>query len=485
VTSDARANLMRLNPSRASRFASVGLAVVLLALAGFAIWNAARTSSSIEAADDASLLSQAYQDARTFVRAEDFWATEYLLQLGPEADYLDPAVLRREHARAAASLEGALTTIARLGGDLDRALVPGLRARHARSLRATHALFDAVDAHEPRRALAIELHQVDQLFPPLEARVEREAAEHRATAERLLLATDRRSQTALVVVPIVFVVGLALVGVFWGVQRASARRVEAVRRADLERVEVQNQRLRELDRLKDEFVASVSHELRTPLTSIRGYLELVRDGEAGPLTDEQQEFLRVVDRNADRLLRVVSDLLFVAQVDAGKLTVELEPLDLAELARETADIARPAAEAKGVELRLETGPVPPLDGDRARLGQLLDNLVSNAVKFTPRGGRVVVRTAGLDDGALLAVEDTGIGVAPADRDRLFERFYRTRAATEQAIQGTGLGLSIARAIVDAHGGTIGVESESGRGSTFRVVLPLAQARPAEQLPAAA
>jgi signal transduction histidine kinase len=342
-----------------------------------------------------------------------------------------------------------------------------------------------VDAREPRRALAIELHQVDQLFPPLEVRVEREAAEHRATAERLLLATDRRSQAALVVVPIVFVVGLALVGVFWGVQRTSARRVEAVRRADLERVEVQNQRLRELDRLKDEFVASVSHELRTPLTSIRGYLELVRDGEAGPLTDEQQEFLGVVDRNADRLLRVVSDLLFVAQVDAGKLAVELEPLDLAELARETADVARPAAEAKGVELRLETAPVPPLDGDRARLGQLLDNLVSNAVKFTPSGGRVVVRTAGLDDGALLAVEDTGIGVAPADRDRLFERFYRTRAATEQAIQGTGLGLSIARAIVDAHGGTIGVESESGRGSTFRVVLPLGQARPAEQLPAAA
>ena len=142
-----------------------------------------------EAADDASLLSQAYQDARTFVRAEDFWATEYLLQLGPEADFLDPAALRREHARAAASLEGAHHDRA-----ARRRPRPRSRARPPRLTREVLAerrmpFFDAVDAREPRRALAIELHQVDQLFLPLEMRVEREAAEHRATAERL--ACDR------------------------------------------------------------------------------------------------------------------------------------------------------------------------------------------------------------------------------------------------------------------------------------------------------
>jgi len=233
----------------------------------------------------------------------------------------------------------------------------------------------------------------------------------------------------------------------------------------------QNDRLRELDRLKDEFVALVSHELRTPLTSIAGYLELVMEDET--LGDESRRFLDVVDRNSTRLLRLVSDLLFVAQIESGRLTLELGQANVQLLALESVEALRPAAERGSVELRLDAAPVPPLQGDAARLGQLLDNLVSNAVKFTPPGGRVVVALGASGDNVVLAVSDTGMGVPSAEQRRLFDRFFRASSAQERAIEGTGLGLTIARAIVEAHGGSIDFTSVEGVGTTFRVQLPLA------------
>jgi PAS domain S-box-containing protein len=234
----------------------------------------------------------------------------------------------------------------------------------------------------------------------------------------------------------------------------------------------QNERLRELDRLKDEFIALVSHELRTPLTSIRGYTELLLDGEAGDLTDDQRRFLGVVERNSHRLLHLVGDLLFLAQVEAGKLVLDVGAVDLGAVASESVETARPQAEAKEITLTLATGPVPLVAGDRARIAQLLDNLVSNALKFTPEQGRVDVRVRALDNQAILEVRDSGMGIPADEQEFLFERFFRTTTATEQAIQGTGLGLAISKAIVEAHSGRITVASEQGAGTTFRVALPL-------------
>jgi signal transduction histidine kinase len=233
-----------------------------------------------------------------------------------------------------------------------------------------------------------------------------------------------------------------------------------------------NDQLRELDRLKDDFVASVSHELRTPLTSIRGYLELVLDGEAGALRDEQREFLSIVDRNADRLLHVVGDLLFVAQVEAGRIALEAGPTDVEEVVRQAADAARPAATEKGIELELDVDGIGELTADRARLAQVLDNLISNAVKFTPAGGRVAVRSSRDGDIAILEVSDTGMGISEEDQEKLFQRFFRADSATAQAIQGTGLGLAIVKAIIEAHDGAISVVSAPGKGTTFRVELPI-------------
>jgi signal transduction histidine kinase/CHASE3 domain sensor protein len=236
---------------------------------------------------------------------------------------------------------------------------------------------------------------------------------------------------------------------------------------------------REAERMKDEFSALVSHELRTPLTSIIGYLELLRsDAEADgddPAARQRAQFLAVVDRNARRLLRLVGDLLFVAQVEAGSLSLDEGDVDLDAVARESVEAAEPRARAGGVELTLESEPVPVVRGDRDRLAQALDNLVSNAIKFTPDGGRVTVRLMRDDDRAVLEVQDTGIGISQPDLERLFQRFFRTQRATSAAIPGVGLGLTIAQAIVHGHDGHISVQSMDGQGTTFRMELPLHRA----------
>jgi PAS domain S-box-containing protein len=247
--------------------------------------------------------------------------------------------------------------------------------------------------------------------------------------------------------------------------------MEQERESLLAALEKQNEQLRALDRLKDEFVALVSHELRTPLTSIIGYLDLVLDGEGGPLTAEQVGFLEVIRRNSDRLIRLVGDLLFVAQVDAGKLSIERVPVDLEQLARDCIEAARPRASDKEVELRLKARKAGPIEGDRVRLAQLLDNLVSNAIKFTPAGGRVDVAVIRRNDRVVVTVADTGIGIAEQEQRRLFERFFRSETVARLAIQGTGLGLTIAKAIAEAHGGRITVRSAEGAGTTFEVDLP--------------
>jgi signal transduction histidine kinase len=232
----------------------------------------------------------------------------------------------------------------------------------------------------------------------------------------------------------------------------------------------QNERLRELDRLKDEFIAAVSHELRTPLTSIIGYIELLEEeGADGPNTGR---FAEVIGRNADQLLRLVGDLLFLSRMRSGKLALELQGIDLAEIAAEAVAEVRPDAQLKQIDVVLSTAPVPLFAADPGRIGQLLGTLLSNAVKFTGTGGQVEVRTGVADGQAVLTVADTGMGIPAADLDRIFERFYRTASATRQVIPGTGLGLAIATAIADAHNGAITVASTEGQGSTFTVRLPL-------------
>lgn len=251
-------------------------------------------------------------------------------------------------------------------------------------------------------------------------------------------------------------------------QRTALRTLARAAMAQLD-LHKQNRELRELDRLKDEFVAGVSHELRTPLTSIRGYVETLLEEEAGPLTADQQRFLRIADRNVARLLKLVGDLLFIAQVSAGRLELEPAAADLGELLRETADHVRPTASANDIELVVDA---PSIEArvDPSRIAQLFDNLASNAVKFTPAGGRVELTLVHTGDGALLTVSDSGIGVPADEVPALFDRFMR--ASNASGIPGTGLGLAISKTIAEAHGGSIAVRSEEGKGTTFEVRIPV-------------
>jgi len=222
--------------------------------------------------------------------------------------------------------------------------------------------------------------------------------------------------------------------------------------------------------VKEEFVASVSHELRTPLTSIHGFTSLVL--ERDDLPDEVVHQLGVVVRNVDRLDRLVADLLQTAQVQSGLMHLDRERTDIAALVRQSLEAARPAVESAGLSL---TSRVPErllATVDPQRFSQVVDNLVSNAVKYTPPGGRVAVDLSVTDARVELVVVDTGIGISVRDRNHVFSRFFRTRNAAQRSIQGIGLGLSITKAIVDSHGGRIEVESDEGDGSTFRVRLPL-------------
>jgi signal transduction histidine kinase len=230
---------------------------------------------------------------------------------------------------------------------------------------------------------------------------------------------------------------------------------------------------RETQRMRDEFVATVSHELRTPLTAIDGWLHVLLSEEPGPLTEDQRRFLNTVKRNSARLMRLVGHLLLSQQLESGRLELELGEVDVAELAREAVELISASATEKGIELDAQLdGPVV-VHGDQGRLAQLLGNLLANAVKFTPAGGRVSISARAEAGTCRIAVSDTGVGIPEGERDRLFQRFYRASSATRNGISGTGLGLSISKAIAESHGGSISVAGAHGPGTTFVVELPLA------------
>lgn len=238
---------------------------------------------------------------------------------------------------------------------------------------------------------------------------------------------------------------------------------------------------RHVDRLRDALVATVSHELRTPLTSIIGYLELIGTGPDG-LGAEDAGYIEVVGRNAIRLQHMVEDLLFLAQLDAGSFSLDLADADLVELAGEAIEAARPAAEAKNVMLTLEHDQRAIVSVDANRIGQALDNLISNAIKFTPAGGSVRLLIEDSDASYALRVTDTGYGIPASEQERLFERFFRSTTATANNVPGTGLGLTIAKTIIDRHRGLISFDSIEGEGTTFTISLPKRSAQRDEQAP---
>ncbi len=239
----------------------------------------------------------------------------------------------------------------------------------------------------------------------------------------------------------------------------------------------------EVERLKNEFISTVSHELRTPMTSIKGYADLLHLGMAGGLTDTQQEFLKIIKSNADRLTALVNDILDISRIETGRMRLTIESLDLGELVSQAVILFQEQYRDKGVTLTWEEPEgLPQIRGDAARVTQVLNNLLANAWQYTPQGGRVTVSVRPMDGALQVDVEDTGIGISPGDVGRIFDRFYRADHPVVQEAEGTGLGLSIVKMFVEMLGGEIWVESRIDVGSRFSFTLPLSSTELPEPIP---
>jgi signal transduction histidine kinase len=230
-------------------------------------------------------------------------------------------------------------------------------------------------------------------------------------------------------------------------------------------------RLRQLDRMKDSFLATVSHELRTPLATIRGYLEILREDEVDGETSSR--FLTVMERNSDRLLRLIEELLQAARQTDEMERLDLAELDLADLTHQVIIGCRPLADHKQVKISDRTVKPSPARGDAKRLSQALNHLVVNAIKFTGPGGEITVDSKSNDGEPMLIITDTGVGIADDEMPHVFDRFYRSASADVMAVQGPGLGLAVVKSIIEAHHGSVQLESEPSVGTTVRLILPRA------------
>lgn len=252
----------------------------------------------------------------------------------------------------------------------------------------------------------------------------------------------------------------------------------AIERARLlDQLEQRNQELERISRLKSQFLANMSHELRTPMNSIIGYSQLILDGLDGPLNEAQARDLEKVVRSAEDLLRLINDILDLSKIEAGRLDLKLESLDVAEVLRSAVETVSPLARAKRLELCLEVADdLPQVRADGTRLRQIVLNLLSNAVKFTEIGG-ITVRAWPEDGQMVISVADTGIGIPPEAQEYIFDEFRQVDGSTTRKYGGTGLGLAIARKLVMLQGGNLWLRSEPGRGSEFFVSLPFVAATP--------
>jgi signal transduction histidine kinase len=250
----------------------------------------------------------------------------------------------------------------------------------------------------------------------------------------------------------------------------------------LNEIAARNLQLEEASKMKSQFLASMSHELRTPLNSILGFSEVLRDGLAGELTEQQKDYVTDIFSSGSHLLALINDILDLSKVEAGKMTLDLEPMQAMGLLQAGLQVVREKAQVRGLRMITEVGDeLPEAWLDARKVKQILYNLISNAVKFTPDGGEIHVaahrvgrETVPHGDFAEyleLAVTDTGIGISSADQARLFEPFTQIDSAMARRYEGTGLGLAMVKRLAELHGGTVGLQSAPGQGSTFTVWLP--------------
>lgn len=248
-----------------------------------------------------------------------------------------------------------------------------------------------------------------------------------------------------------------------------------------DQLEKANQELRRIDAIKSEFVSVASHELRTPLAAIKNAIQLILQGKTGEITETQAKFLSMADRNINRLINIINDLLNLSRIESGRMTMKLESLPLKPLLDTVVASLRPQTETKSIKIEVELAePSPFIYADREKVEQILTNLIGNAIKFTSEGGTIRLRaepyqedkSTNSPDKIAISVEDNGIGIPPEHLDKIFEKFHQVDGSLHRSVGGTGLGLAITKGLVEAHQGKIWVKSQVGKGSIFTFTLPL-------------
>jgi two-component system phosphate regulon sensor histidine kinase PhoR len=229
---------------------------------------------------------------------------------------------------------------------------------------------------------------------------------------------------------------------------------------------------KQLDQMKSDFVNMVAHELRSPLVSIRQLNSVLVEGLAGPLEEKQQDFVNRGMKKIDGLLELINDLLDVAKIEAGKYVQRQVPTDIGKIIEETVALMEERAKEKGIDLTCSCNDLKPVQADPKNIEEIFNNLISNAINYSPEGGRVTITAHGFGENMEIRVEDTGVGISPEELPKIFDKFYRVKHPKTREVVGTGLGLAIVKGVVEAHHGTIDVESFVDKGTTFRILLPV-------------
>jgi signal transduction histidine kinase len=229
---------------------------------------------------------------------------------------------------------------------------------------------------------------------------------------------------------------------------------------------------KQLDQMKSDFVNMVAHELRSPLVAMRQLNSVLLDGLAGPMEEKHRDFVSRGTKKIDTLLDLIKDLLDVAKIEAGKFVQHRVPTDLRQVLRELTTLMEPRAKSQGIELTCVLEDLQLIHADPKSMEEIFGNLVSNAINYSPEGGKVRVTGRGLGDYLEIKVEDTGVGIPPEELPKIFDKFYRVKHPKTRKVTGTGLGLAIVKGAIEAHHGTIDVESVPDKGTTFRVLLPV-------------
>ncbi len=445
---------------------SAALALILLLLTGFALGTSWLTQGVTQDVKHATGLSDQFTEARYWVGAEESLERKYRLEPGPEP--------LAAHQAAETALEQALVNVRAIGSPAARVLVDQLLIDHARYRTATVHMFQAVDAGDLARVVALDTGDVDPVFSQIEQRVDQAATEYRALASHQVDTLAMVERFVFVLTPIVFAFGLLLLGLLWRVVQRTQRGLLAAQASERAQ-EIERAAATAANQAKSTFIANMSHELRTPLNVILGFtqvlqLEAPARGFSAILPDLQE-----ILRPAKHLLAIINNILDLSKIEAGKMPSILASFDVAELVENAVAMTQPLLAQNANTLIITRAPdLGEMHSDEQKIKQVLLNLLSNAAKFTEHGQitlAVTIAQYAKSRWLRFAVSDTGIGITPEQCGRMFMPFTQADESTTLYYGGTGLGLTISQQYARMLGGEITLMSEPGRGSTFTLMLP--------------